>query len=165
MHIKIRPKTCARKKLWKKRIARAISVFYWIMEDPYVYQIWLRSPASYLTIQCAYCKARFFRTFVLHSLYTYCLIFIYNLNAPAVEDDLPNCDWINFETNGPSPVAISVVQQKAHVFSMNVLFVRMALVAGKISFNRPWMCSSRGGKSPSLIAAILRSRAPGISLG
>ena len=87
------------------------------------------------------------------------------LYQPAVEEDLPNCDWINLETNGPRPVAMSVVQQKAQVFSMKVLLVRMAFVAGKISFSRPWMCSSFGGKSPSLIAAIRRSRAPGISLG
>ena len=86
-------------------------------------------------------------------------------HKPAIEDDLPNCDWMNLETKGPRPVAISVVQQNAHVFSMNVLFVRIAFVAGRISFSRPWMCSSRGGRSPSLIAAILLSRAPGISLG
>lgn len=93
------------------------------------------------------------------------LFLVAALHQPAVEEDLPNCDWINLETNGPSPVAMSVVQQKAQVLSMNVLFVRMAFVAGKISFSRPWMCSSLGGKRPSLIAAIRRSRAPGISLG
>ena len=87
------------------------------------------------------------------------------LHPPAVEDDLPNCDWMNFDTKGPRPVAMSVVQQKAKVFRTKVLFVSMALVAGTMSFRRPRMCSSRGGRTPSFIAARRLSRAPGISFG
>lgn len=59
---------------------------------------------------------------------------------------------MNFDMNGPSPVAISAVAQSAKVFAMKVMLVSKALVAGMRSLNFPLMLSSRGGRRPSLIA-------------
>jgi hypothetical protein len=80
-----------------------------------------------------------------------------NPHSPAVEDGSPNCDWMNFDMNGPSPVAISAVAQRAKVFETNVKFVSKALVAGIRSFNVPLILSSRGGRRPSLIARALQN--------
>ena len=76
-------------------------------------------------------------------------------HSPAVVDGSPNCDWINLDMNGPSPVAISAVAQRAKVFAMNVKLVSNPLVAGMRSFNCPLIFSSRGGRRPSFIARAL----------
>ena len=72
---------------------------------------------------------------------------------------------INLDMKGPSPRAISVVDESANVLHTNVAFIRSALVAGIMSFQRPLIWSSRGGKRPSLMALERLSLAPGISLG
>lgn len=59
--------------------------------------------------------------------------------------------------NGPSPVAIKAVAQRAKVLAMNVRLVSNALVAGIRSVIRPLMLSSRGGRRPSLIARALKT--------